>query len=202
MKKQTKKEDILEAAFAVFSRYKYCDAEIDEIAKLAGVGKGTVYCYFSSKEELFLAVIKKSREELTGAIMDAIRKEKDPLAQFKKFIFTYLSFFDQHRGFYNLIISELSVFQGKIHQDFFKKFMEDQSRCAKEYRACCVKSILREMIEKRKIKYLDIEEALYITLALLQGAVFLWFIEGKKKLLARKTQSIFNAIVSRSSEGP
>lgn len=196
MKKTTRKNDILEAAFAVFSRYKYYDAQIDEIAKLAGVGKGTVYCYFSNKEELFLAVIKKSREELTSAIMDAIRKEKDPLLQFKKFIFTYLSFFDQNKGFYNLIINELSVFQGKGRQSFFKKFVEDRSCCAKEYRACCVKNILKDIINREVIKNLNLEEAVYITLALLQGAVFLWFVDGKKESLVDKTQTILDAIIS------
>lgn len=51
-----KKELILKAASKIFADKGFYDARIDEIAKEAGVGKGTVYEYFKSKGELFYQV--------------------------------------------------------------------------------------------------------------------------------------------------
>lgn len=54
----TKREkQILEAAFDVFSRKGYAAATIPEIAASAGVAAGTIYIYYPSKHDLFLAVI-------------------------------------------------------------------------------------------------------------------------------------------------
>lgn len=48
-----KRERILEAAQSVFARKGYYLSKIEEIAELAEVGKGTVYEYFTSKQELY-----------------------------------------------------------------------------------------------------------------------------------------------------
>ena len=59
-KKITKKRrgQILKAATDVFSRKGFSAATIPEIAKGAGIAAGTIYIYYPSKRELFIAVIK------------------------------------------------------------------------------------------------------------------------------------------------
>jgi TetR/AcrR family fatty acid metabolism transcriptional regulator len=53
---------IQQAASKVFSEKGYHRATIDEIARRANIGKGTVYEYFASKEELFHEVIRSGVE--------------------------------------------------------------------------------------------------------------------------------------------
>lgn len=53
-KKKNKKELILEAAQNIFFEKGYHDTTSEEIAKVAGVGKGTLYQYFESKQDIFL----------------------------------------------------------------------------------------------------------------------------------------------------
>lgn len=55
--KDTSKK-ILDASLRVFSKSGYHDAHIDDVAKLAGVAKGTVYLYYSGKKELFISLLK------------------------------------------------------------------------------------------------------------------------------------------------
>ena len=54
-----RREQILKAATEVFSRKGYAAATIPEIAGLAGIAAGTIYLYFPSKREMFIAVVKK-----------------------------------------------------------------------------------------------------------------------------------------------
>ena len=56
--KNKKKDDIVTAAAHVFSQRGYSGTSVAEIALQAGIGKGTVYEYFSSKEDLFFAVFE------------------------------------------------------------------------------------------------------------------------------------------------
>ncbi|MGD9302047.1 MAG: TetR/AcrR family transcriptional regulator [Desulfobacterales bacterium] len=53
-----KKNRIIEAAARLFSRKGYAGASVSDIALNAAIGKGTVYEYFDSKEDLFFAVFK------------------------------------------------------------------------------------------------------------------------------------------------
>lgn len=55
---KAKRELILKSAAEVFAAKGFHDASINEIALRANIGKGTVYEYFSSKNELFLEVIR------------------------------------------------------------------------------------------------------------------------------------------------
>jgi AcrR family transcriptional regulator len=50
---------ILDAAFEVFGERGLAGAKLDDIAKRAGVAKGTIYLYFPNKEELFRAVVRE-----------------------------------------------------------------------------------------------------------------------------------------------
>ncbi len=54
-----RQEQILEAGLHVFSRYGFDGATIPDIAREAGVAVGTIYNYYSSKRELFVAAIAK-----------------------------------------------------------------------------------------------------------------------------------------------
>ncbi len=50
---------ILEAAMKVFIERGFAAAKIDDVARLAGLAKGTVYLYFDSKEALFEAAVRQ-----------------------------------------------------------------------------------------------------------------------------------------------
>ena len=62
-----KKEQIIEAAARVFSRSGYSNASVADIALQANIGKGTVYEYFKSKEDLFFAVFEWFQKKTENA---------------------------------------------------------------------------------------------------------------------------------------
>ncbi len=59
-----RRQEILKAARTVFARKGFAGGIVDEIAKEAGLAKGTVYLYFQSKRELFKAVLEHDMEAL------------------------------------------------------------------------------------------------------------------------------------------
>ena len=60
----TKKESILQAATLLFSQKGYKAAHVSEISKMTGVAEGTVFYHFKNKEELFLFILKRFKEDL------------------------------------------------------------------------------------------------------------------------------------------
>jgi AcrR family transcriptional regulator len=65
--KQATRAKLLSAAAREFGRVGLDRANIDAISLAAGYGKGTIYNYFSSKEELFLAVVEEASAQAAAA---------------------------------------------------------------------------------------------------------------------------------------
>lgn len=63
-----KKLDIITVAVQLFSEKGYNATSVDEIAKKAGIAKGSFYSQFSSKDELLLAIFSLIMEEMTGSL--------------------------------------------------------------------------------------------------------------------------------------
>ncbi len=65
-------QEILDAALAEFAVKGYAAARLDDVARRAGVAKGTIYLYFDSKEALFREMVRRSIvpsiEDLGGAV--------------------------------------------------------------------------------------------------------------------------------------
>src|SRR4249919_3121953 len=76
--KEERHRAILDAAERVLLRSPDRVANVAEVADEAGLGKGTVYLYFASKEELLLAVHERNLDRFFGAL-DALLERKAPV---------------------------------------------------------------------------------------------------------------------------
>ena len=59
-RKDARPRELLEAALELFVQKGFAATKAEEVAKLAGVSKGTLFLYFASKEELFKAVVREN----------------------------------------------------------------------------------------------------------------------------------------------
>ena len=68
--KVLKRVRILDAAEALFIRQGYVKTSMDEVAREAGVAKGTLYLYFNKKADLILAAIGREKRKYVSGLMD------------------------------------------------------------------------------------------------------------------------------------
>ncbi|MEW8988198.1 MAG: helix-turn-helix domain-containing protein, partial [Bacillus sp. (in: firmicutes)] len=67
-----RKQMIIEAATKSFSLFGYKATTMDQVAKLANVGKGTIYTFFKNKEELFDEIMLSLMKEMKVAAAETI----------------------------------------------------------------------------------------------------------------------------------
>lgn len=77
---QRNRARILEVAYGAFAEDP--DVSLNAIAKLVGIGAGTLYRHFPTREALMLAVYRDEVEQLVGAVEDLLQHE-DPLDAFR-----------------------------------------------------------------------------------------------------------------------
>ena len=100
--------EILAAAQVVFARHGYGAATVDEIADAAGVAKGTVYLYFPSKRDLFLATLREGVEALHAEANREMEQAATATAKIRAFVGTRISYCDRNRDFFRIYYTEFS----------------------------------------------------------------------------------------------
>lgn len=75
-RKEARPGEILEAGFAEFAARGFAATRLDDVARRAGIAKGTIYRYFDDKEALFIAVVRSRvmpAFDDAGAFVDGFR---------------------------------------------------------------------------------------------------------------------------------
>jgi len=104
-------EEILHAALEVFSEQGLAGARVEDIASRAGISKGTLYLYFSGKEELFREAIRaKMRRTMEG--LASATPPGDPRERLTRFVDAYWRYLckPSFGSMYRLLLSELHQF--------------------------------------------------------------------------------------------
>ena len=97
---------ILEAAMETFCSKPYHQVKVEEIAALAGVGKGTVYEYYRSKEDLFRAVFDEGARLYFLEMEKALRGGGTAAEKFNRLVSNHVTFICQNRHRAVLMASE------------------------------------------------------------------------------------------------
>ena len=101
-----RRRDIFRAAEVVFAGKSYHQASIEEIARAAEYGTGTVYLYFKDKEALYVELFEEKVGELYAHVRRRVGEERDPLAALQRLIEARMEFFDQNRSFFQIYMRE------------------------------------------------------------------------------------------------
>nr|WP_157342213.1 TetR/AcrR family transcriptional regulator [Nocardioides sp. MAH-18] len=88
---------IVEAARELFREQGY-DASLDEVAKRAGVGPGTLYRHFPKRENLIDAILQSWMDKVTDAADKALAFEGDDRALLLNWFEEYVRLISQHKG--------------------------------------------------------------------------------------------------------
>lgn len=84
--KTEKINKIAKSALYLFAEKGFAATSVEQIAEAAGIGKGTVYEYFSSKEEIFVHAINDWIMDLINRMVEETRDIKNPVERLKTFI--------------------------------------------------------------------------------------------------------------------
>jgi AcrR family transcriptional regulator len=113
---------ILAAARRAFSRHGYKNARLDEVARVAGVGKATLYREFNSKDRLLLAVATAGIEELRDRMVEAVSQPGPPEVVFGSALRSALGFFDDNRELARILFLEAGELRAELVRRYFQLY--------------------------------------------------------------------------------
>jgi AcrR family transcriptional regulator len=173
--KEQKKAEILQIAMQVFARKGVVKTKMIDIAQAAGIGKGTIYEYFRSKEEIFTEAFNSMFSAIDSSIIDSIATVTDPVEKLDRLVEVSL------QGF----ISENREFAG-IMMDFWAEGIRNKDEklldilalhdIYSKYRTL-ITGILTEGIEKGVFRNVDMHSLSAIMIASLDGLLLQWIMD-------------------------
>jgi len=178
-------EQILDAAVTLFARHGYADTDTQLLAEKLNVGKGTLYRYFPSKQELFLATVDRAMHRLREAIDAAIAPVADPLEQMAVAIRTYLAFFAEHPDYVELLIQERALFKDRKQSTYF------------QHRECNIerwRALYRRLIAEGRIREMPVERISDVIGDLVYGTMFTNYFSGRHRPFAEQAHDILDVV--------
>ena len=120
-KKQMKRRAIIKAAIEIFAVKGLHKAKIKDIAKAANVADGTVYLYFSTKDDLFMKAFDELISEKLLGMKELIKKEETYFAQLTKFFDYHVKLFTEEPFIARFLSIEL-----RQSSEFYQKYPDYQ----------------------------------------------------------------------------
>jgi AcrR family transcriptional regulator len=131
-----RKAQILDVAARVFATYGFANTQVQTIANHLGLGNGTIYRYFPTKDQLFLAAVDRGLKELTVEMDRVMEQPLDPVEQIGLVIRTYLGFFHRRPEMAELFIQERAAFPHHHRPLYFATKEDDASWTRADYGRC------------------------------------------------------------------
>jgi AcrR family transcriptional regulator len=178
-----RREEILDQAARTFAEQGYQRTDVQWIADAIGVCKGTVYRHFASKEELFLAAVKRGVDRLYQHVTASRAGIDDTLELIRVSVISYLEFFKKNPQLAEMFIQERAEFKSHGRPIYFQH---------KDARRAPWEDLIREQVEKGRIRAMPVDRVLDVLGDVLYGTMFTNHFAGRDKPFEAQAQDILD----------
>ena len=160
-----RRQMILDGATKAFTQFGYKATTMDLVAKLANVGKGTIYTFFKNKEELFDEIFTSLLMEMKKIADEAIDEKNSFSENLHLALFAILEFRKNHQ-------LTIKIFQenAELGTTAVKEMIEKMEKMIIRY----IKTKVKEAVEKGDIKPCDPELTAFLMVKLYIALIFDW----------------------------
>ena len=191
--KQAKKMEILHAAMKVFARKGVVKTVMTDIAEEAAIGKGTIYEYFRSKEEIFCEAFNFFFTSMTESISDALKNEAHPIKQLEVLVKKSLDVIGHgEEDFAEIMMDFWAEGVRNKDEELLKKI--NLNRVYQEYRTL-LKGILESGINKGIFRPMDVTAAASVFIGAFDGIMLQWILERKAIQLDKVSAVLLDSFI-------
>ena len=180
-----RREEILDAATDLFAEFGFSDAVTQDLALKLQVGKGTIYRYFPSKRDLFLAAVDRVMRRMRTFIDAAVADVPDLLDRIEAATRAFLAFFAEHPKYVELLILERALFKDRMTPTY----IEHRERNKLRYN-----EIYRELIAQGRIRDMPVERISNVFVDLSYGTIFSNYAAGVSRSPEEQAREILDVV--------
>jgi AcrR family transcriptional regulator len=173
--KDEKKKKILKAAIDVFAEKGYHVTRMADVAEGAEIGKGTIYEYFSSKEELFVELFKFVMANPLDSLSQKWPLDTPPDKKLEKLISNSLKAHNRVKKIYYILSDFKAENKGTDEKSLYRLQF---AKLYKEYRTA-VCEIIADGVKDGTFRKINPDHAASITMAAMEGLMSQWMFDNR-----------------------
>lgn len=173
-RKDAKRELLISVAVKVFARKGFHASKMQDIADAAGIGKGTIYEYFKTKDELFLAVYDKWMDDYEAAMNKAVESHSNPVTTADAIIDTAIEFYEAHAEHAAILLEFWAHALRSDDTHFLERICQMKTKLAE-----IGSSITKKLIKLKAFTEVDVESFARLELGISDGIFLQWILDGK-----------------------
>ncbi|MFA5794452.1 MAG: TetR/AcrR family transcriptional regulator [Candidatus Brocadiia bacterium] len=175
--KVRRQADILDAAAEIFAKTGYHLTDVEVIADRLGVGKGTIYRYFPTKQKLFTAVMEQMMKKLAGQMASKIGSITNPIDKLKAVIRSHMEFFGNNIHLLEIFIHYRSEYKIQSKKIYLKHY-------ARGFRG--TEKLVQQCVDLGLIKKIPPRAIANLLTDIFYGILFTTFLGVSKKSFLEK----------------
>ena len=180
-KKSDRRKAIMLAAEKLFAEKGFYGTEVEQIAKTAGMAKGTVYNYFTNKEEILISIVESGIDELEEIMELGVKKSLGALNKIKCGIELYVDHLEENMPLFKIMATEHIQFKSETKHSHHSKIFS---------RIDSLEEIIAEGIEKGELRQVDPYVAATTLTGMIDVLAFRELFDGKKFSTEYKVKQI------------
>lgn len=185
---EDKEKRILSAAKRLFERFGPKKTTIDDIALAASLGKGTIYLYFKSKDEIFLRSVQQEMQGLLAKIREAIAGDGGTEARLRRYMIARFGYLEELLARFD---HRVEILQDSNDQPGMEKLRNDYVRVEAEL----VRTIIDDGIKQGEISCSDPELVSTAIVMMMFACCLDWFHQGESLPRANKVEIMIKLLL-------
>ncbi len=173
--KEAKKARILQAAMQVFAEKGVAKTKMTDIALAAGIGKGTIYEYFRSKEEIFAEAFNAVTQQTLFHLQQVVQEPGDAVNKLHRLLEISLAeFIEQGEHFLEIMMDFWA--EGVRNRELELMPNIDLKAIYHQYRTA-IMQVLEEGIRQKRFRPMDTQIVASLILAAIDGLLLQWTLD-------------------------
>ena len=184
-----RRQEIILAATKSFSLFGFKATTMDQIAKIANVGKGTIYTFFENKDILFQEIVLRMINEMKTEAQNVLKEEASFQENAHHALMKMLEFRETHQLFAKIIAEEKELRTPAVQQVLIQIEQEIVS---------FIQTKMEKAISKGEISNVNSELVAYLLFKAYLAFVVDWDLTHKEPLSEESIATLFQDTIFRS----
>lgn len=190
-----RRSEILEQAEKIFSAKGFHETTMAEIADASGFSIGSLYRFFSGKEELYSVMVMEKVQLMYAEIAEAASRQQANGDKIKALVVSHFEYVEHHIDFYRLLVGH----ESGLRSEGLKKLRElilDEHRKHVGY----IEGLLQEGIRQRVLRALDTKSLANALMGIIAYFKFAWIMNTDGTSLLRKVDDALDVFLQGAAK--
>ena len=190
-----RRAEILEQAEKIFATKGFHETTMAEIAGASGFSTGSLYHFFSGKEDLYSVMVLEKVHLMYAEILDAVDREQTIEGRIRALLRSHFEYVEHHIDFYRLLVGHESGLRSEGLKALRERIVEEHLK-----HVVYIEDLLKEGIRKRFLRSLDTKFLANALMGIISYFKFAWIMNPDGTSLPGKVNDVLDVFLKGAAD--